>query len=356
MWEIIDYKKEHFDEIIDMTIEYYGVDNDISNKDFIYHEYFKNNIGDAIIKLAYDYENNTLAGQYIVIPMQIKVGNELHTTTLSLNTLTRSQYRGQGVFTALADAVYATCTQKGYSFCYGAPNPNSHPGFIKKLGFKDIGIMPLYLKIIHPSFLVRDKFHSGILTTLAKPFNFIFHTHSLKENNTKIINITDTNIDFFDSLWDTLKDKYPILGVRNAEYIKWRYMDIPLRDYTIYAAQQDNQLVGYIISRITEVAGMKCGMIVDFLVDNNNKSAADSLLSTVEKDFYENSVGLMGCLMQSHFEEAQFLKKYGFFKCPAFLEPQPFPIIFRQFNDIKPVHYFQNFENWFFTMGDYDVI
>ena len=64
----------------------------------------------------------------------------------------------------------------------------------------------------------------------------------------------------------------------------------------------------------------------------------------------------MGCLMQKHFEEAHILKKAGFFVCPKPIEPQPFPIIFRKFNDMERSELMENFDNWFFTMGDYDVI
>ena len=57
-----------------------------------------------------------------------------------------------------------------------------------------------------------------------------------------------------------------------------------------------------------------------------------------------------------NFEEAEILRKAGYFVCPKFLEPQPFPVILRTFNkQVKELGIY-NFKNWFFTMGDYDAI
>ena len=62
--------------------------------------------------------------------------------------------------------------------------------------------------------------------------------------------------------------------------------------------------------------------------------------------------------MQNNKEEAELLRKHGFFRCPHFLLPQPFPIIYRKFISLEDEDDLtvEDFSNWFFTMGDYDVI
>lgn len=355
MWETIEYTAERLQEMVDMTIEYYGKDNDISDTDFLKHEYFDNVSGEAFIKLAYDNENKVLAGQYIVIPARIKVGDEVCKVILSLNTLTREQYRGQKIFVSLAEEVYRECAENGYKFCYGAPNQNSHPGFLKRLQFRDAGIMPLFIKIIHPSYLVKERFSSTVLEKMALPFNLLFKPGRQK-GAADIFEVTLKNANLFDDFWRKNMNKYNVIGVRDASYMRWRYIEMPRRDYKIYAVQEGGRVKGYIIGRITEVAGMSCGMIVDFFVEPEQVEVGINLVRKLENFFYQNNVGLMGCLMQKHFEEAHILKKTGFFVCPKLMEPQPFPIIFRKFNDMKHSELMENFDNWFFTMGDYDVI
>lgn len=357
MWNTIEYSKNMLSEIIDMTIENYGENNDISKKEFIEHEYFENPEGDAYIKLAYDNTNNVLAGQYVVIPMKIKINKNEYPVILSLNTLTREQYRGQKIFITLAEDVYKECSVKGYMFCYGAPNPNSHKIFIKRLGFNGIGIMPLYLKIIHPSLLVKQKCTSSILSVLSKPLDIFCHKMRMsKKTNISIISINKENLYLIDDYWRRINNKYPIMGVRTADFFQWRYLDMPNREYYIWAACENDIVVGYIIGRITDVSHIQCGMIVDFLVTPNRQDIAKSLLCKAQKEFYTKEVSLMGCLMQKHFEEAKWLRKTGFFKCPKFMEPQPFPIILRKLDKENNIEELNNFKNWFFTMGDYDVI
>lgn len=359
MWNSINFQKKYFDDMIKMTIEYYGEENDISNFDFINHEYFNNPDGKAYIRLANDEQNNMLAGQYIVIPRSFLIDGTLYKSVLSLNTLTREAYRGQKVFVTLADQVYDDCKNDNVFFCYGAPNQNSFPGFIRKLKFTNMGEVPLYLKINRPSQLVYEKTGSRLLASVARMFNVLGIMPKVKKKDTlTIVAITNDNVNLMDEVWSNLKNKYKVMGERGKAYIQWRYLDMPIREYKIFLAEECGVPRGYIIGRITEVAGMQCGMVVDFLFEEENLEIGYALIRKLKVYFDGKKVGLIGCLMQKYVEEAKCLRKMGFFKCPKFLEPQPFPIIYRQFHDLtqKEQNVIKDFRNWFFTMGDYDVI
>ncbi len=357
MWEIVDYSQKYLQEMLEMTIENYGIQNDISNATFIKHQYFSNPDGEAFIKLALDTENNRLAGQYIVVPRKFFINGRNVDCVLSLNTLTRNEYRGQQVFTKLAEAVYEDCRNQKKYFCYGAPNQNSFHGFVKKLSFRNIGAIPLYLKILNPFRLISDKLHIPYnkYSCIRKRLD---ETSEKRRSGVHIIRITDKNIQLFDMFWEKIKLKYSVIGIRNVEYMKWRYLKMPLRKYYIYMVVQNELPCGYIVGRISEVSGMKCGMIVDFIVDSGRRDVAGLLLDQVIWKFKQRSIGLVGCLMQTECEEAMYLCKKGFFVCPKKLLPQPFPIILRQFHNLKEKDQLdlENFSQWFFTMGDYDVI
>ncbi len=351
MWKIIDYSGKLFSEMIDMTREYYGEDNDISHDAFIQSEYFENPIAAARIKFAYDQDKKRLAGQYIVLPKLFSVNKKYYETVLSLNTLTRSDYRGQHIFSKLAEANYLQCQRDQIKFCYGAPNPNSVYGFLHNLKFKKMGEIPLSLKINNPFYLTLDKLH----------INYKCDNQPAKkkmQQDSQIVLIEENNVTLFDQLWDELNGKYPVMGVRDAAYVKWRYINLPRRDYIIYVALENNKPAGYIIGRIMNVAGMRCGMIVDFLFSKGRIDMGEKLLNYLQSDFNNSKVGLYGSLMMKKTEEKRVLEKNGFFECPKRLLPQPFPIIFRQFNELDKSdnETVLDFDNWFFTMGDYDVI
>jgi hypothetical protein len=365
MWKAVKYQPENLPEIIEMTREYYG-DSWISDTGYLKWQYEANPAGPAIIQLARDVETDQLAGQYVVIPMRFKAFNKTVNGILSLNTLTRQIYTGQGVFTGLAKAIYQACAEQGPEFCYGFPNPNSYPGFTRKLGFTDLGCVPLLLRPLNTKALVTRKFGS-LLGSLAFPFQLFYKVKDRSNDNYEVYPLTAFNLSDMNAFWAKVQDKYPIMGIRDADYIRWRYFENPYRDYQIYGIHKKNssELIGYIVGRCTEVEGMSSGMIVDFLVDPSHPAAGKYLINRLLRFFVANNMDLAGSLMLPYTEESCILKANGFFTCPKALEPQPFPVIYRRLSSKREEegnygegnqNPFLQLDHWFLTMGDYDAI
>lgn len=357
MWKPVPYSDEYLKQIIEMTREYYGEENDIANEDYICYEYFNNVNGDVLMRLALDEENGVIAGQYAVIPMKMKVNRKIVNCLMSVNTLTRKEYRGQKIFTGLADSVFEDAADKGYEFVYGMPNQNSYPGFVKKLRFDNIGAVPLYLKPISPSNMVMDFKKSKILEVLAKPFNMFFDAKQPKlDKNMKLVKLDKSSLKLADDFWEKVQNEYPIIVERTSEYLKFRYLDIPRRKYECYYILENNVPVAFAVGRVMEVANMQCGMLADFIYLKGHEKAAKSLLKNMSFILKDKGADLVGVMMQSHFKEAKLIKRCGYFKCPKFMEPQPFLLILRTFNEGLKNEGINDIKNWFFTMGDYDVV
>ena len=357
MWKHTAYSVGYLEKILEMAQEYYGPENDIANRDFLLHQYFENPSGDAIIDLAVDKDNNVLAGQYIVCPMAFQINGQRVRCVNSLNTLTRETYQGQGIFTELAREVYRKSSEEGYAFCYGMPNQNSYPGFIKKLDFTDLGPVPLMLRPLYPSNMIKEFTQHKLLSFFARPTDQIFKIRAkCPLSGIEIVPVTYKNLALMDQFWQVVKEKYPIMNIRSASYLRFRYLDMPRRMYYPYVALQNQMPVGFAVGRLMKVAGMQCAMMAEFLYGNGYENAANQLLNKVLFDMQERGANLAGCLMLKHTEEALLLKKNGFFQCPRKLEPQPFPLILRVFDNSMEIHGISNIKNWFFTMGDYDVI
>lgn len=77
-----------------------------------------------------------LAAHYVCVPTRVSFfGTEVN-ALLSLNTATHPNFRGQGLFTKLAEGTYKFAEESGFSLVYGVANANSTPGFTRKLGFQ----------------------------------------------------------------------------------------------------------------------------------------------------------------------------------------------------------------------------
>ena len=354
MWEPRTYNKSFFDDMLEMSLEYFGPENDVCNAEFATHQYYGNPSGNALIELAVDPANEVLAGQYVVQPQRFRCFGQEVPCVLSFNTLTRESYRGQNIFTRLAERTYTRAASEGYAFVYGCPNRNSYPGFMKKLSFRDIHHFPLYIRPLDPSNMVKERTGNSILAGIAKPFVVFFPNKSTDDRGIK--KLTEKNYKLMNSFWNRIMDKYPIMGIRNAEYIHYRYLNVPRRIYHPFVAMENGQIVAFAVGRIREVAGFQTGMIADFLFVSGHEKQAKKLVKVLVKRMKEQGASLAGCIMLAHTEEAKILKKCGFYQVPERILPQPTPLILRTLDKCKDAEKLMDIHNWFFTTGDYDVV
>lgn len=354
MWEPKSYTANDFDAVMAMALENYGPENDVSDAGFIRHQYFENPVGDALIELAVDPENGTLAGQYVMVPERFRCFGKESKAYLSLNTLTRKAYRGQKIFTGLAERAYKQAKAGGYTFVYGAPNQNSYPGFMRKLSFKDIHHFPLYARPLAPSRMVQERIGNKLLAAIAKPFTVFFPNKAVSVDG--IEELTSENVGQMDVFWAKIKGKYSVMGVRDAAYIRYRYLNVPRRTYYPYIAVENGEPVAFAVGRIREVAGFTCGMIADFLFLPGHEEIAKRLVKTLVYRMKQEGASLAGCIILSHTVEAKLLKQCGFWHIPEKLLPQPTPLILRVLDEKQDESKLCDINNWFFTTGDYDVV
>lgn len=354
MWEPQTYDASRFEDILEMSIENYGTENDICDPAFLKHQYFDNPAGNALIELAVDSNNGALAGQYVVQPARIRVFGKDEKCVISLNTLTRKAYRGQKIFVKLAERTYERAAKEGYALVYGAPNQNSYPGFMKNLKFKDIHHFPLYVRPLNIRHMVLERMKNRFLAALASPFQIIFPNMGSKSKD--IVELTEENLALFDSFWERIKDKYPIMGIRDAAYIRYRYMNVPRRKYYPFVALKSGEIVAFAVGRIREVAGFETGMIADFLFVPGHEEEAKELIKVLVKQMKDHGASLAACVILENAEETRILKKCGFYHIPDKLLPQPTPLILRLLTKEPNEDKLSDIHNWFFTTGDYDVV
>lgn len=354
MWTTSEYSVDDMDGIVAMAKENYGDENDITDPEYLRWQYELNPAGPALIKIARNPETDELAGQYVVAPARFSAGSEVVRATLSLNTLTRAQYRGQGIFTKLAESVYSECVRQEFAFTYGMPNQNSYPGFVRRLAFADIGHLPLMLAILRPGGVVWNRLRRRSSQPSA-PTAVRDSGHADLPDN--ICELTSENIALLDEFWQAVRMKYPLIGVRDSAYMKWRYLTIPRRTYRLLAYLDQGRMLGYVVTREAEVDGIPSGMIVDILFLPGAENAGRTLIRTALRHFKRAGMHLSGALVVEGCEEQRLLTAAGFFRCPKQLLPQPFPVIYREHAPNYPsAAVAPHLHNWFLTMGDYDVI
>lgn len=344
-------------------------ENDLSFSDYFNWKFFKSPYGSARIIVCKDKEKEGLiVGKTVGIPKEIKIGNHTVMADLMTDILVHPDYRGRGIAPLLAKALFNECKSAGFIFSYAMANPQSLHFHTKKLKTQIAGEIPLLIKFIDPRGF-RKRFErlplAGFLLSICqKAFSLIRRVRKEKkgseDSSEKVREFKNFDASF-NIFWATVEDKRHVMVKRSADYLQWRFGDVPHRTYRKWVAMEteSGQIRGYIITRVMEVNSIKCGMIADFLMKDVSKGleAGKGLISEAVQYFKEEKTAISGCLMLPGTIEYELLRRCGYFVCPRRFQPQPFPLILEpQAGDPSLQSWYCDLNNWFFTMGDFDVV
>lgn len=205
------------------------------SKAFYRWRFLANPFGPPMVSLLWDGE--TLAGHYAVSPMQSVVGDEIVPSAQSMTTMTHPDYRNRGVFSTLAEDLYARIAGLGVRMVWGFPNTQSHYGFVRRLGWHDIGV---------------------IVTMTRGTEDCPSDTPRLSRLGTVDDRVSD--------LCTRGRDGRIFPSCRDATYLRWRYLDHPVGGYTILGLDQGTEAIAVVKSyeysrdrRALEVVEVLCG-------------------------------------------------------------------------------------------------
>lgn len=319
---------------------------------------YKNNPNDQIeILLAIN--ENKIVGHYAVIPVKMKIRDEIHVTSLSLDTITHKSYRGKGIFPTLATKLYKDLGETGIPITYGFPNTNSIKPIIKKCGWIEISDLPIYILPLNFITLsnryLKIKFLSNIIGSIL---NFLYNSFLKKYKIPNKINIEKIKQfdKSFDDLWELIKDEIIIGVIRNSEYLNWRYFKKPEGDYIVFAIKVNDVLKGYIILKIEERFNLKIGLIIDIITDPSNIAYQVYLINHAIFYLKKKNVDLISAIMFPHWRYYKSLKRNRFIKMIKIIFPEEVHFGARKNNDKFDFQIIKNPKNWYLTWGDTDVV
>lgn len=339
------------DELIDLSKTYYS-DGDIVNKSYLNWQYMNNPSGKPFLLTSREEITKDLAGQYLVLPIKFNLKNNNINGSLSLNTLTSPKYQGKGLFIKMAKATYKSCADSNAFFTIGFPNPNSYPGFVRKLDFVHLGDIPLLIKPLRLfnmafSVLKRGKQKHGGDVSID---GFVCNNP-----NIKLFDFNDAELEVkYNKFWNAIRQQYSMSINKTYEYLKWRYETIPTRDYKLFYFEENDEIKGVVVLRAEHVWGFNVGLIMDLLVLDNNLAIGKKLIKHTKRVFKKSKIDFIACLHSRTFEY-KILKNAFFFTVPQKLLPQKIHFIVRLHKDFPNSKELFKAENWKLTFGDYDI-
>lgn len=287
--------------------------------------FVENPFGKGIIKLLFD--NRMVVGHYAVIPTRIQIAGRIVNAVFSMTTMTHPDYRGRGIFAALAKETYEEAWQKGASFVYGFPNNNSYLGFTRKLGWEGFGKMSIWEKELTG----EDICNSAIIDNVTQVKQF--------EDDITL-------------LWEKARQDYQVIALRTKDFLNWRFVTNPTVNYANFIfLDNKSEILGYIILKVYRTPIEVKGHIVDMLAVDDEE-VITSLLNCSYKYFTKQGISKLVCWCQDGCPFSKVLRREGFIKSEMGGTYFGVKIFDQQDESLRII---EHLPAWYLTMGDSDV-
>lgn len=318
----------------------------------------ENPVRPPCIKLAK--VGDKLIGHFAVFPVKMKFGDKIVIASKSCLTMTHPMYRGKGIFINLADRLFSEIRERGVLLTIGNPNKNSYGVFTRRAGYENLfgktGI-PYLVKPINIKSII-NKYFSNVFfrelpNTIISPLFGFFGKNEYSAPTVHVsINRAHSFDERIDKFWKQISEEHRIATVRDKDYLSWRYLQSPGRQYAIFIAEENNEIRGYVILRDRNLFGLRAGLIVDILTVSSDSRVSQALLRRSVDYFISQNLDVVACLMLKHHSCYDELKKLGFREIPPVLRPRNFHYTIRFNNEESKLPFGRNPSNWFLTWGD----
>jgi hypothetical protein len=305
--------------------------------------------GRAFIYIVED--RNKMVGHFADIPRRFSVQGEVVLGTLSLDLMVHHDYWRRGIFQAMGKYGAQKVKQENGLFLTAFPIRLETILGLKKIGWKEVVKLPVLVYPIRFRGILNRYLHLQPLGLLmggiARCFYFLlYRLKRRKEIGGVEIEKVGQLDDSFDSFWQKALSLYPIMGIRNQNYLTWRYFKHPTRDYIIYRAIKNGEMRGYIVLRKVDLLNFNSAVIVDLLALDEV-----ALLALVERGIHhsqQEGVDLVGFMVPQDHLYYKILRQIGFL--PSFKTFR-----FMVYSHWKEEVLFDP-KGWYVTWGDTDVI
>jgi GNAT superfamily N-acetyltransferase len=244
-------------------------------------------VSEIFVDLAWDADK--LVGQYAVQPIRMQVDGRKALWCISLDTVTHTEYRRQGIFTTLTSHLYERIADR-VEVVYGFPNEESSAGFYGRLGWTVLEPHPKLVRIgelpgrarSHPLLRVASPLLGGAVAALATPVRL--GLLAARTTGFEVI-VDDRAPKDTDDLWQRVAEQSGIRVLSDRLWFEWRYDRHPTFEYRYVAIRRKGRLEGLAVIRPPQ-AGQenRFGYLMDFMIGDASKRRLTAITAMAALD------------------------------------------------------------------------
>ncbi|OGO23644.1 MAG: hypothetical protein A2144_01425 [Chloroflexi bacterium RBG_16_50_9] len=154
----------------------------------------------------------------------------------------------------------------------------------------------------------------------------------------------------FDEFAGIISKKFTLIVLRHTQYLNWKYTDKPSAGYTVFSAERNGVLTGYIVLLPRKIEDIRAGVIVDILAAPDDTQTIASLCQAAINYFKKEDVNFIVCVLTDR-RFIRVFKKFLFFK-----RRKSAPVFIANIHKHSKQELIKDIDNWFLTFGDSDGV
>ncbi len=308
--------------------------------------YLDNPIGKSSSIVAV--RNGRVVGKFGNVYLKMRVQGKVAVARLMEGLAVDPDERSWRCYAGLVEKSHMEQSNEDISFGFALSTPDT-ARLSLQTGVVSLGRAPLYSGFISvPRLLAGMPIMRmfSLLGWVVQPFL------GLKTNAARTVNLDihpiDTFDQSFDRLWHNMEQRRTLSLVKDAEFLNWRYVKCPDRNYSRLAAYEARELKGFIVLRTTSTN--RDGFIFELQALNDDKDTLKALLANAIQGMKKQRVGLVSASFDTGSPQAEVLTSMGFKTWGTRLWNMEITITTNPKKDSCPE---LDLKNWSFSLGDW---
>ncbi len=350
---------QDIDRILAVNRSAYGEKDILSTREDFAWRCDRNPAGTAVIPVIRN-EHGDVVGSIWLVPLRLRVQGQDYPAATGTNLVIQREYRGTFAYAKLMRQLEKTAREKRIPL---------HFSFVSEENFRQLRAhhpqtvftVPVLVKPLDFDSLAQARFPKkwqqavvGRIGRLVSPF--LFRKPFLRPNRDITVRAVERFDDHFDGFWSQARDRYPVMSVRDRDFLAWRFAPVSGRSYRILVAQMQGQMLGYAVIRCAPVRGVWAGLVADLLVADHpaGMEAGVCLMAEAEDFFRSQKMWAAAALMVPWAAEYGILRRYGYRNLPLRIASRQFRFAFFIHHGAAEVFGQISNRDWFITLADYE--
>jgi hypothetical protein len=270
--------------------------------------------GKAMVWLIKHDESGEYAGMTSLFPRKFFINNKCVDGGIAGDFLVNAKHRTLGPAIMLQKGVLSAANSS-VDFIYGFPNMHSEPVF-KRVGYKCLGPITRLVKVLKTEPQLRKFGLSEWFIALVSPvIDLVLSLFSFETwhcaNHDYLCEEVDKIDERFDRLWEERKNKFSVIGEKNSDFLRWKYIDDPDDHNRVFAVfdLEKSCLKGFIIY-FQDANSVE---ILDFLF-SDDKNARTELMASFLRHIRQFKAESLVINSFENNDISKIMKKFGFLK------------------------------------------